>query len=168
MKINWSFSRKVAFLIVSGLCFAALLFSVFLENVKGLQPCPLCQSQRVLMLLVICIACLALLGKSCLWSRSCGGVMAFFAAVGAGLSLRQLWLQSLPLDQKPACIPDLQYLIDILPFLDILKVMVLGTGGCSEVKWEFLSISIPGWALVVFVIVLLVGVRELFRGVNKR
>lgn len=164
MKIDSPFNRKTSFLIISSLCLAALLFSVFLENVKGLQPCPLCQSQRILMLFCICVASLALLGKSCIWFRSCSGVMAFFATVGAGLSLRQLWLQSLPLDQKPPCIPDIQYLIDILPFFEILKVMVMGTGGCSEVKWEFLSISIPGWALVIFVIVLCMGVRELFRG----
>ena len=71
--------------------------------------------------------------------------------VGAGFSLRQLWLQQLPADRIPACGPDMAYMIESFPLSDILKAMTLGTGNCAEVSWTLLGISIAGWSLAGFV-----------------
>lgn len=121
----------------------------FMEHEMGLDPCPLCLMQR-------------------LWTMFAGGaVLAGLAhnprmaaypivaivctAVGAGFSLRQLWLQSLPADAVPACGPDMAYMIDAFPLSAILKAMTLGTGNCAEVTWTLLGISIAGWALLGFI-----------------
>ena len=39
---------------------------------------------------------------------------------GAALSIRQLYLQSLPTDLVPSCAPDMDYLFATLPFLEVL------------------------------------------------
>ncbi len=72
------------------------------------------------------------------------------SATAAGVSSRQLWLQSLPPDQVPACGPPLVYLIDVFPLTEALRMVLEGDGDCAEVVWSFLGISISGWTLVGF------------------
>jgi disulfide bond formation protein DsbB len=69
---------------------------------------------------------------------------------GAALSIRQLYLQSLPADLVPSCAPDMDYLFATLPFLEVLVLAFTGDGNCAEVLWTFLGISIPGWLLLAF------------------
>jgi disulfide bond formation protein DsbB len=80
------------------------------------------------------------------WALATGAA----AIIGSGFSLRQLWLQSLPADEVPACGPGLDYMLEVFPLSDVLKAMVMGTGNCAEVTWTFLSLSIPAWVLLAF------------------
>ncbi len=72
---------------------------------------------------------------------------------GAGVAIagRQVWLQSLPKDQVPSCGMGLSYMLDTLPFTDVLQRVFEGSGECAEKGWEFLHLSIAGWSLVFFV-----------------
>jgi len=124
----------------------------FMEHVLGLDPCPLCLMQR---LWTIFAGVAILLGLAHPRRNGYPIVALVCAAIGAGFSLRQLWLQHLPADEVPACTPDMAYMIDAFPMSDILRAMTYGTGNCSQVTWSLLGISIAGWALVGFV--LLVG-----------
>ena len=74
-----------------------------------------------------------------------------FAATGAGLAARHVWLQSLPADQVPACGPGLDYIMDAFPLLDALELVFTGSGECAEVNWSFLGLSMPGWTFLWFV-----------------
>jgi disulfide bond formation protein DsbB len=74
--------------------------------------------------------------------------------LGIGLSIRQLYLQSLPVELVPSCLPDMGYLLDSLPFFEVLLMAIQGDGNCAEVLWNFLGISIPGWTLIGFLAVL--------------
>jgi disulfide bond formation protein DsbB len=122
----------------------------FMEHILGLDPCPLCLMQRLWTMFggAVVLAGLALNPRSLAYP------IAALACtiVGAGFSIRQLWLQSLPADQVPACGPDMAYMIDAFPLADILKAMTMGTGNCAEVTWTLLGISVAGWALFGFVI----------------
>jgi disulfide bond formation protein DsbB len=70
---------------------------------------------------------------------------------GAGFAARQVWLQSLPKDQVPACGMGLDYMLDTLPLADVLRKVFEGSGECAEKGWEFLRLSIAGWTLVFFI-----------------
>ena len=122
----------------------------FMEHVLGLDPCPLCLMQRLWTMLggAIVLAGLALNPRSLAYPIAALAC----TVIGAGFSVRQLWLQSLPADQIPACGPDMAYMIDAFPLADILKAMTMGTGNCAQVTWTMLGISIAGWALVGFVL----------------
>ena len=81
---------------------------------------------------------------------------------GIGLSLRQLYLQSLPPELVPSCAPDIDYLLNTLPFLEVLVMAITGDGNCAEVLWSFMGISIPGWTLIGFLVILIYLVKILF------
>jgi protein dithiol:quinone oxidoreductase len=78
-------------------------------------------------------------------------VQLIIGGAGAALAGRQVWLQSLPKDQVPACGMGLDYMLDTLPFTDVLRKVLEGSGECAEKSWEFLHLSIAGWTLVFFI-----------------
>ena len=130
---------------------AAMAFALYLEHVKYLEPCPLCMTQRIFVILVGIIALVALVhNPERLGQRvyACAGAAA--ALVGGGFSARHLCLQWLPPDQVPACGPSLGYMLETLPIGETLRIMLTGDGNCAEELWSFLGLSIPAWTLVVF------------------
>jgi len=133
-------------------CTGLILTAFWFQYVRELEPCPLCMAQRIMiyasgsLFLVATIHHPAIVGQ-----RVYAGLILLFSLGGMGLSSRQLWLQSLPADQVPACGPGLDYMLDVLPWAEILSVMVRGTGDCAEIQWTFLGLSIPGWTLVAFI-----------------
>lgn len=132
-----------------GLIASAL--SLYLEYVSGYNPCPLCLSQRWVLIATTVTAGIAALHNA----RGRGrflypGLMVLLSTAGGALAVRQLYLQGLPPDQAPACLPDLAYLADILPWQDLLGIMLSGTGDCAEASVHFLGLSLPGWTLICF------------------
>ena len=83
--------------------------------------------------------------------------------IGGGFSSRQVWLQSLPPDQVPACGPDLSYLIENFPLKEAFMVLLRGDGNCAEVTWTFLGVSIAGWTLVAFSGLMLINLWQWVR-----
>jgi len=77
---------------------------------------------------------------------------ALFFSIGGALAGRQIYLQSLPPDLVPSCGPDLDYLLEIFPFFEVLRMIILEDGTCAEVLWKFLGFSIPQWTIFAFFI----------------
>lgn len=149
---------------IVGISGGLLSIALFMEHVMGLAPCPLCMMQRLWVAVVGIVAYLSL------WHSPRWGiyplVTAIAAMVGGGFSIRQLWLQSLPADQVPACGPDLQYMLEAFPLSDILVAMTSGTGDCAEVSWSLLGLSIPAWTLIGFIVLLISAMAQLRAGVR--
>jgi len=59
--------------------------------------------------------------------------------------------QSLPADQVPACGMGISCMMDIMPFMDVLKKVFAGSGECAERGCELLGLAIPGRTLVFFI-----------------
>ena len=99
---------------------------------------------------------------------SCGkkiyaGLSLLSSVTGAYFSAKQLWLQSLPEENIPSCGPPVEYLFDAFPMSEVLTMLVRGDGNCAKVQWELLSISMPGWVLISFIILSLLGLYQLLR-----
>lgn len=139
-----------------------LCIALVMEYALALSPCPLCMMQRIWLALTALFA-YASLAHNPRWGiyPLIGSVCA---GVGGGFSIRQLWLQSLPKDQVPACGPDLTYMLEAFPLSDVLVAMTSGTGDCAEVAWDFLGLSIPGWLLVFFVVLVAMNVMQIRQG----
>jgi len=135
--------------------------ALYMEHFMALEPCPLCIMQRVMVISTGIIALLAALhGPAKVGIQVYGGLVALTAAAGAMLSMRQLWLQSLPADQVPSCGPSLDYLLDVFPLTEVLTMILSGDGSCAEVVWSLFGISIPGWTLAGFIGLMAVGIWQ--------
>lgn len=140
-------------------CAALLGYGYYLQYVDGLEPCPLCMFQRLALYALGGVFLLAALHGPRGWGgRVYALLLLVTAGVGAALSLRHLWLQSLPPDQVPDCGPDLDYLLEVFPLQDVITTVLQGSGDCAEVSWTLFGITIPGWTLVAFVGLGLIGV----------
>lgn len=145
-------------------CTALILIGMYMEHVMKLIPCPLCITQRVFIILVGLIGLIAFIHNTQNIGKTIYGALGALAAIiGSGFSIRQLYLQSLPADQAPACGPDVVYLLENFPLWDALSVLLRGDGNCSEVSWTMLGISIPGWTLVAFAGMIIVNLWQIWR-----
>ena len=147
VEINKTVTIKLIFII----SIVALASAFFIEHVLSHEPCNLCILQRVAVIATALIALVAAIHDPAVNGiKTYAGFGMLASATGAGVSGRQLWLQSLPPEQVPACGPSLDYLIDVFPLTEVLSMVLAGDGDCAEVVWSFLGISIPGWTLVGF------------------
>ncbi len=148
-------------------CVAAMAGALYLQYQVGLEPCPLCIFQRVGVIAVALIVLVAFLhGPKRIGVRIYAALAALAALAGGGVALRQLWLQHLPPDQVPVCGPGLDYMLDVFPLHEVLAKVLSGSGECAEVTWRLLGLSLAGWSLVLFIILLLVALVQLTRSLR--
>jgi disulfide bond formation protein DsbB len=144
--------RRVAYLLGFLVCAGLMGWAFWLQYAEGLEPCPLCMFQRVAVCAVGVLFLIAFLHNP---GRRFAAVYAvltlLFAGAGAAFAGRQVWLQSLPKDQLPACGMGIGYMLDTLPLADVIMRTLTGSGECAEKGWVFLGLSIAGWTLVFFI-----------------
>jgi disulfide bond formation protein DsbB len=136
-----------------------LCIGLLVEFALELAPCPLCMMQRIWFALTGIVAWIGL-SHNPRWGIY-PLVSALCAMVGGGFAIRQLWLQSLPADQVPSCGPDLSYMIDAFPLGDLLVAMTSGTGDCAVIHDVIPLMSIAGWSLLGFSLLLFASVMQL-------
>ena len=163
-----SFSSRTVFLLGFILCLSMLLLAGYFQFVEHFEPCPLCILQRVVILIVAVIFLLASVhGPKVIGTRIYGGLIVLFALLGGGISAWHVRLQNLPADQVPSCGPGLNFMLDNFPFTEAITMVLHGSGECAEVLWQFLGLSIPAWTLVAFLILIVIGITQLFRKAER-
>lgn len=156
-------TRNIYWLIGFGSVFL-MAVALYMEHAMHLEPCPLCIFQRVAVIVAGLIAFAAAVhNPGQLGVKVYGGLIVVASLAGAALSGRQLYLQSLPEDQVPACGPGLDYLMDVFPVTDVISMVLQGDGSCAEVVWQFLGLSIPGWTIIGFIGLILLGTLQIVR-----
>ena len=143
-----SCSSRVWFFVGFAGCCSLLAAGAYMKFVEELEPCPLCISQRLAILATGLIFLLAAIHNRGLKIYAMLGALS--ALIGAGVSSRHVWLQHLPPDQVPECSPGLEYVFQHFPLADTVKLMLTGTGECSQIDATFLGMSIPAWTLIAF------------------
>lgn len=159
-------SLRITNLLISLFTLTMMLVALlFFQMYLGLMPCPLCVSQRVFAILTGLIALVAFFhNPGVKGSKIYAGLTAAAAMGGAMVAGRQVWLQSLPEDQIPACGPTLDWMLQAdFPMAEVLAAMFLGEGSCAEIKWQMMGLSIPGWTLVAFAFLIGVAIFQLIR-----
>ena len=160
-------SSRIFFSIIFVVCASLLGFGLYLEHVVGLEPCPLCVFQRIAYIVVALVALIATIhNPQKLFEKIYTGLMFVASLCGAGIAGRQVWLQHLPEDKIPECGPGLEYMLDVFPLADALKMILSGSGECAEVQWTFLSFSIAEWSILCFVGLTVVSLIMFFRQEN--
>lgn len=130
-------------------CGGLLAYALYAQHGLGLEPCPLCVFQRVAVLALGFVFLAAYAhnpGPG--GARLYGGLAVLAAGGGIAFAWRQLWLQGLPADQVPECGPGLNFIMDVFPFWEAVKMVFQGSGDCAKIDWTFLGLSMAGWVLI--------------------
>ncbi len=141
-------------LFMAFVCHQLLIVAFYFQYVEGMEPCPLCIFQRVAVFFLGLWFLLHGLHKPLAGSRwhylyNIGGLLS--SLIGAGIAARHAYLQNLPADEVPTCGPSLDYLTEMLPFFELIDVVLKGSGECAKVSWSMLGLSMPSWVLVFFI-----------------
>lgn len=142
-------------LYLGGALVVAVLFAaaLYLQYVLREEPCPLCMLQRVIFIVIgVLFLVAAVHNAGRIGSRIYSSLIAFFALGGIATASRHIWLQHLPKDQVPACGPGLDYLLQNFPLAEVWQELMHGSGECAEKGWTFLTLGIPEWSLLCYVL----------------
>lgn len=143
---RWSFA------LIGLLCAGLLGYALWVQHVRFLDPCPLCVLQRLAFMALGVIALAAALhGPGKAGRRVYGSLAALAGLAGAAIATRHVWLQNLPPERVPECGPGLDYMLDTMPFAEVMGQVLRGSGSCAEIDWQFLGLSMPAWTLAWFV-----------------
>jgi disulfide bond formation protein DsbB len=149
------------------LCAGLLGFAYFLQFHEDLDPCPLCIFQRLAFISLGLVFLLAALHHpQRIGSRIYGVFIALSGLIGAVIAGRHLWLQHLPPDQIPECGPGLDYMLEVFPLTETLRMAFTGSGECADIVWSFLGLSMPGWTLFWYLVLGITGLLVNWRAGN--
>ena len=136
----------------------------FFEYAKGLTPCPICISQRLVVTIILLLSlCVLVIRPSVRWLRFFGILLCLFSLFGVALAARQLYLESLPSSSHEVCLPGLSYMMQILPWKELMQSMLLGGPECGKIQWQFLDLTMAGWLLITFMGTTIIGLLETMR-----
>ena len=151
------FHPRVWFSSLVLLCASLLAYALYVQHVEFLDPCPLCVVQRLAFMWIGVAALVAAVHNPGI--RGCWiytGLIALGGVAGGLVAGRHIWLQNLPPGQVPECGMSLDYMLEALPFKEVLSEMFHGSGECAKVDWTFAGLSMPWWTLICYICILIV------------
>ena len=156
--------RSVNFVQALASFFLIVVAVLYFENHLGLEPCYLCVTQRFFVVCVGIVCAIAALHNPAQFGQRIYALLSILAAtLGGYFSSKQLWLQSLPEDQVPACGIPVDYLLDSFSLSEAIAMLVRGDGNCAEVQWQLFGLSMPAWVLIGFIGFVLLGLVQFLR-----
>jgi protein dithiol:quinone oxidoreductase len=164
MKISSRFAYFVGFIVVCAL----LGFAAYLQKYKGINPCPLCIFQRlVLTALGIVFLIAAILNLKRTGNIFFSTIAYLIALAGALLAGRQVWLQHLPPGSNVDCTASLDYMMQVFSLTEVFQKVITGSSECSMVDWRFLNLSLAEWSLISFCLFLFFTAWMFFRSIKR-
>jgi disulfide bond formation protein DsbB len=146
------FQPRIWFLLVALACASLLGYGLYLQHALFIDPCPLCVLQRLAFMWIGVVSLLAFIHNPANLGRWIyTGLFLLGSILGISIAGRHVWLQNLPPDQVPDCGMGLNYMLETMPFTEVLSEVLYGSGECAEVDWSFLGLSMPNWTLLWFI-----------------
>jgi disulfide bond formation protein DsbB len=153
----------VNFFLGAGLIVGAYIFEV----VGYYDPCPLCILQRwSFALIALCGLLMLIPNLHIILTKGLLFLGSLFSLSGGIIAGRQIYLQNLPNDQIPACAPPMDFLMDTLPFFEVIQTILVGDGNCAEYEWRFIF-NFAEWALIFFIFLFFYNLLFLLKGKTK-
>jgi disulfide bond formation protein DsbB len=155
------YPRRLLALIAIG-CAAMLVFGLYLQEVVGLVPCPMCIVQRYALILVALVAAVGAAVGSRGGRSVAVGLMGALALGGAFVAARQTWLQWNP-PEILSCGRDFYGMIEAFPLKRVIPMLFKGSGDCTKIDWTFLGLSIANWSFLCFTAIAVLATVLLLR-----
>jgi len=141
-------TRQIA-LIGFLICFGVVAMGLILEYWKNLESCLLCDTQRIIFI-IIGLSFLFTLTKK-IKTKIIGFVTSFFCILGMLVSGWQVYLQHNPSEDNGLCLPSLSFLWQTGTVSDVFHAIIHGNSGeCAQIVWQFLGLSMAVWAFIFF------------------
>ena len=142
-------SRRAVFSLLAAASGGLLVAGLILGEVAHLEPCYLCNFQRLLYIVIAVLALCASLIKR--WPRVWGLLIVAVALWGVASAAEQSWMQFVP-DRVTECgYSDPTLVETIVNWLsDKWPAMFMVTGLCTVKDWVFLGLSLANWSAVCF------------------
>ncbi|MDT8364155.1 MAG: disulfide bond formation protein B [Nitrosomonas sp.] len=141
---------RIIYLLIFLSCTGLIGYAIYLQEVKELLPCPLCVIQRIAYWLTGLTALLAFFHyPQRLGHRIYCGLIIAFSLAGAIVAGRQAWLVRFPQAFECGISPEEAFL-NALPLAHWWPGMFEANGDCADNNWQFLTLTIPDWSLIAF------------------
>jgi protein dithiol:quinone oxidoreductase len=135
-------------------CAGMLAYALFVQYGLKLEPCPLCILQRVAVLTTGLLFAVAWLHNPGDRGARIYGVLIDLAAIaGIFVAARHMWIIAQPPGTVAECGASLDYMMDVLPFHEVLAKVLTGSGECAKIDWMFLGLNMPTWVLISLVVI---------------
>lgn len=157
-----SLSHRSVFALQAVASFGLLACGLVVGEVARLQPCHLCNLQR---LIYIVLGFFALGGVALpRWRRFWSVGVALTAGGGVVAAAQQSWMQYAPQLATECGFGDPTLSEQLINWLGVQwPAMFMVTGFCTNKEWVFLGLSLANWSALCFVLLLASALWLLFR-----
>ena len=145
--------------LIAASCAALLGYALYVQHALFLDPCPLCIFQRVAFMWIGVVALAFAVHNPDRVGRWIYLILMLAGGiVGGVVAGRHIWLQNLPPDQVPECGMGLNYMLETMPFAEVLNQVFRGSGECASIDWTFAGLSMPWWTLIWYIVLSVIAV----------
>lgn len=132
--------------------FASVGLALWIQTRYQLNPCPLCISQRMVLIGLGLLFLTAAIHNPAQVGRKIYAALHVMVAIGgAGVAIRHWWLQAHRDSMVADCGVGFDYMFENFPLRKALTLVFRGTGDCAAIDWTYLGLSIPQMALITFI-----------------
>jgi disulfide bond formation protein DsbB len=147
--VNGWIARRTGNLLGLLACAGLIGYALYVQYGMGLEPCPLCILQRVAVITAGVLFLLALLhNPGDRGARVYGLLIDLAALAGIAVASRHIWIIAQPPGSVAECGASLDYMLDVLPWHEVLGKVLTGSGECAKIDWQFLGLNMPTWVLM--------------------
>ena len=160
--------KRIVLLLIFLICTTLIGYALYLQLVINLLPCPFCIAQRIAYWLVGLTAIFAFihnprgLGRKIYYS-----FITVFSLSGLVLALHHSWIIRYPETFQCGISAEEEFL-NTLSIANWWPSMFEANGDCTDVKWEFMALTIPNWSVIFFLLILITSVYMLFTSRNQK
>ncbi len=158
-------SIRTGFAVIGGVALTLVVLSLVLTELLDLSPCPLCIFQRMLYMLLILPAVVALIWpRSLVWS---GGLALLVSTGGFIAAAYQSWIQAAASESAACEYQDPNLLEQFVIWAgERVPSLFYAWGDCASAEWTFLGLSIANWSVAAFLFISILLLALLKRGVR--
>ncbi len=166
-------NKRPHYLFIFVACFLMLAGALLIfQQAFGLDPCPLCILQRIVIISIGLIALVAYLHDSeGMADKVYGGLLVLGGLISIGIATRQVWILNTPREETASCGPGLEVwldkFIDLLPQGAVTEKLFRATADCADAQMALFGLDVPEITYPVF-LALLVYIVWLFFKRNEK
>ena len=156
------FSNRTVFALLTLVSLGLLGAGLILGELARLQPCHLCNFQRLMYILLALFGLCGVVIPA--GHRIWAGLFGLAALGGVVTAIQQSWMQYAPQEAIECGFGDPTLVERVVDWLGAQwPSMFMVTGFCTNKDWVFLGLSLANWSALCFVALLSVAVWQLFR-----